>query len=531
MKQNVNGVFGISSNCSLVQVEIAQITVPNDLVKSVELIEDAFTMAVTGVIVIDDTVGDISRILACGSCNDIHVLCQKDTYSADYYKTRGIIENYFCTTRIETVNHERGKTITLFVQDLMSYELMKLNRSDSFKNKSCTAVLMYYICYAYFEWLKKYIKTASTYNHIKDKNLENKFKSTLGKAKQIVNTLESKYFKSGKPADERMNTMIEIGYGRKSAVFNSELSKYANSSTKDDIGMSVFMSHFCIAGGAKGFLQGENYPLASIPCFINLIGGASCLPIENGTTSSVKSSFLIPLDSSKNGEFGSVYKFLLKKLRESNIRIFFQRSINKFAFASFGMTENTAMMNTKLFNLNKINILYTNKNLNQNYIYHIHDYKRLDLDNSDLYHFKTSKRQINGVIVNQNLKPDSLKGVLELNSNFNKFKDLYVANSGTQESVHTTNISDSLEAQKYDAFEEMIQYNKLLIYSVGCNIVSPGSLIEVEIVPPTVDKDEAVKGDPTLSGEWFVKQVTRKIIGDKYIMRLLLCRFDNPEYY
>ena len=65
----------------------------------------------------------------------------------------------------------------------------------------------------------------------------------------------------------------------------------------------------------------------------------------------------------------------------------------------------------------------------------------------------------------------------------------------------------------------MIQYNKLLIYSVGCNIVSPGSLIEVEIVPPTVDKDEAVTGDP------------RKIIWDKYIMRLLLGRFDNPEYY
>lgn len=526
MKQNVNGVFGISSKCSLVQVEIAQIAVPNDLVKSVEIVEDAFTMAVTGVIVINDTVGDISRILACGSCNDIHVLCQKDTYSADYYKTRGVVEYYFCTSRIETVNHERGKTITLYVQDLMSYELMKLNRSDSFKNKSCSAVLMYYICFAYYEWLKKYIKTALTYNHIKDKNTLNKFKSTINKAQQIVKTLESKYFKSDKSADERMNLMIEIGFGRKSQVY-SELSKY-NSSAKDDIGMSIFMCHFCIAGGAKGFLQGENYPLASIPCFINLINGASCLPIES---SGSKTSFLIPLDSSKNGEFGSVYKFLLKKLRESNIRFFFQRSINKFAFASFGMTDSTAMMNSKLFNLNKINILYTNKNLNQNYIYHIHDYKRLDLNNSDLYHFRTSKRQINGVIVNQNLKPEDLKGALELNSNFDKFKELYVANSGTQESVHTTNISDTLEAQKYDAFEEMIQYNKLLIYSVGCNIVSPGSLIRVEIVPPTVDKDEAVKGDPTLSGVWFVKQVTRKIIGDKYIMRMLLCRFDNPEYY
>ena len=531
MKQNVNGVFGISSICDLVQISIAQITVPNDLVKSVEIVEDAFTLAVKGVIVIDDTIGDISRVIANGSCNDIHILCQKNVYSADYYKTQGVIENYFCTTKIETKNKERGKTITLYVQDLMSYELMKLNRSDSFKDKSCSAVLMYYICFAYFEWLKKYIKSASSYNHIADKNAQSKFKSTLSKAKQIVETLESKYFKSDKTADERMKLMIDAGYGRKSAVFNSELSKYANSSTKDDIGMSIFMSHFCIAGGAKGFLQGDNYPLANIPCFINLIGGASCLPIENGSTSSIKSSFLIPLDSSKNGEFGSVYKFLLKKLRESNIRIFFQRCINKFAFASFGMTDNTALNETKLFNLNKINILYTNKNLNQNYLYHIHDYKRLDSDTSKVYHFKTSKRQLNGVIVNQNLNPDDLKGLLELNSNFSKYKDLYVANSGTQESVHTANISESLEAQKYDAFEEMIQYNKLLVYAVGCNIVAPGNLVEVEIVPPTVDKEEAVKGDPTLSGKWFVKQVTRKLIGDKYIMRLLLCRFDNPENY
>jgi hypothetical protein len=531
VSQSVNGVFGISSVCNLVQLSIAQIDISNELVRNVEIIEDAFSLAVKGVITIEDTNGDVSRVIANGSCNDIHLLCQKNIYSANYYSSQGIIENYFCTTKIETKNEERVKIIILYVQDLMSYELMRLNRSDSFKDKSCSAVLMYYICFAYFEWLKKYIKSASQYNHLADDKQKNKLKSLLNKAKQIVETLESKYFKSDKSADERMKLMIDVGYGRKSQVFNSELSKYANSSTKDDIGMSIFMSHFCIAGGEKGYLQGDSYPLRDIPCFINLIGGASCLPIENGSTSSIKSSFLIPLDSSKNGEFGSVYKFLLKKLRESNIRIFFQRSINKFAFASFGITDNTALNGTKLFNLNKINILYTNKNLNQNYLYHIHDYKRLDSDTSKVYHFKTSKRQLNGVIVNQNLKPDDLKGLLELNSNFSKYKDLYVANSGTQESVHTSNISESLESQKYDAFEEMIQYNKLLVYSVGSNLITPGTLINVEIVPPTVDAEEAVKGDPTLSGMWFVKQVTRKLIGDKYIMRLLLCRFDNPENF
>ena len=114
---------------------------------------------------------------------------------------------------------------------------------------------------------------------------------------------------------------------------------------------------------------------------------------------------------------------------------------------------------------------------------------------------------------------------IELNNNADELL-------GTLETREITESSGTsgVEAILYDYTERYLMNNTLIVYcSCPLTDCNPGTATSVELRPITGYTTELGQKDQRYSGNWFIMATSVRVIGQRYIVRLILCRFDNPK--
>lgn len=119
---------------------------------------------------------------------------------------------------------------------------------------------------------------------------------------------------------------------------------------------------------------------------------------------------------------------------------------------------------------------------------------------------------------------DFLK-TIELNNNSEELLDTFETREITESSA-TSGIPSIL----YDYTEQYIQNNTLAIYC-SCTLrdCNPGTVTTVELRPTTGYTEEKFQKDLRFGGNWFILGCTFKCCNFRFVVRLLLGRFDNPK--
>lgn len=121
---------------------------------------------------------------------------------------------------------------------------------------------------------------------------------------------------------------------------------------------------------------------------------------------------------------------------------------------------------------------------------------------------------------------------------FNEFIRTIELNNNADELLNTLETREVTESSGTSGIQAIlwkytfkyIMNNNLAIYCSCClSDCNPGSVASVELRPISGFTPEKAQGDKRYSGNWYIFSTTVKIIGDRFITRLILCRFDNPK--
>lgn len=114
---------------------------------------------------------------------------------------------------------------------------------------------------------------------------------------------------------------------------------------------------------------------------------------------------------------------------------------------------------------------------------------------------------------------------IELNNNADELLNTLETREVTESSGNS-----GIESILYEYTEKYLMYNTLSIYC-SCTLLDccPGTVTSVELRPISGYSTEQYQGDQRYSGNWFIMNTTFKIVGQRFITRLILCRFDNPK--
>ncbi len=167
---------------------------------------------------------------------------------------------------------------------------------------------------------------------------------------------------------------------------------------------------------------------------------------------------------------------------------------------------------------------YTNLQTNVDGYFYIHDYEK-DFGQND----KKIPKQCITRLDNKKMT----KVPIDLND---FFKDLML-NGDTSfkelqdtegEKIITQDVTE--DYVKYFLFNKYIQTNQLTIYVKGTlKYPQLGRICRVKLDDKSPYPDNQLKGDVTANGKYLITDVTNSFIGDKFIQRIQLSRFDNPK--
>ena len=167
---------------------------------------------------------------------------------------------------------------------------------------------------------------------------------------------------------------------------------------------------------------------------------------------------------------------------------------------------------------------YTNLQTNVDGYFYIHDYEK-DFGQND----KKIPKQCITRLDNKKMT----KVPIDLND---FFKDLML-NGDTSfkelqdtegEKIITQDVTE--DYVKYFLFNKYMQTNQLTIYVKGTlKYPQLGKICRVKLDDKSPYPDNQLKGDVTANGKYLITDVTNSFIGDKFIQRIQLSRFDNPK--
>lgn len=167
---------------------------------------------------------------------------------------------------------------------------------------------------------------------------------------------------------------------------------------------------------------------------------------------------------------------------------------------------------------------YTNLQTNVDGYFYIHDYDK-EFGKNDV---KIPKQFISRLDNKKETKVpidlnDFFKDII-LNGN-DDFKELQDTSG---EKIITKDVNE--DYVKYFMFNKYIQTNQLVIYVKGTlKYPQVGKICRVKLDDRSPYPDNQLKGDVTANGKYLITGVTNAIMGDKFIQRIQLSRFDNPK--
>lgn len=120
---------------------------------------------------------------------------------------------------------------------------------------------------------------------------------------------------------------------------------------------------------------------------------------------------------------------------------------------------------------------------------------------------------------------DKFIRTIELNNNADELLGIMETREITESSGN-----EGVSAILHKYTEKYLTNNTLIIYC-SCTLLdcNPGTVTSVELRPISGYTSEMHQKDQRYSGNWFIMSSTFKVIGQKFIVRLILCRFDNSK--
>jgi hypothetical protein len=229
----------------------------------------------------------------------------------------------------------------------------------------------------------------------------------------------------------------------------------------------------------------------------------------------VYDSFVVPQDRSVLNYFQYLFK-------QENIRMWQDRN-------SFNIKEIIPSSLSVLNDPNGDPIEYSNSVLNNTYMFKIHDTNETNNNINNTYinkpieiisGFGNDKKIINETINLKDVYDDMKLNLVEM-SGIQQTK-------GEKFSTFSTSSNSNQGNQKFDIFDNYITNNELEIAVAGSLKYSNiGNIVNVTLKGNPLYSDANSLNDETSSGKYFVTVVIDKIIGDKFIQKMILNRVDE----
>jgi len=225
-------------------------------------------------------------------------------------------------------------------------------------------------------------------------------------------------------------------------------------------------------------------------------------------------SFVIPQNV-------SVLDHFMYLLKHENIRLWQDRN-------GIYVNELVPSAMTPLENENG-EILYTNKTLNNEYMFKIHD--TAEFKNQSIH---TNYNKPVETIYRYNYIKEVLNTTTNLTDELENFKLNSVKSmdqSGLQQTIGTrlnTQGDEHIGSQTYDLFDSYMNNNQLLIAVPGSfEFNNIGNVANIVLKGNPLYTKSDLENDELSSGKYFISKVSDRIIGDKMINKLTLSRVDS----
>ena len=167
---------------------------------------------------------------------------------------------------------------------------------------------------------------------------------------------------------------------------------------------------------------------------------------------------------------------------------------------------------------------YTNLQTNVDGYFYIHDYEKDFGQNDKKIPKQCITRLDNKKMTKVPIDLNDFFKDLKLNGDAS-FKELQDTEG---EKIITQDVTE--DYVKYFLFNKYIQTNQLTIYVKGTlKYPQLGKICRVKLDDKSPYPDNQLKGDVTANGKYLITDVTNSFIGDKFIQRIQLSRFDNPK--
>lgn len=220
----------------------------------------------------------------------------------------------------------------------------------------------------------------------------------------------------------------------------------------------------------------------------------------------------------------ALYDWFLQEFRKSNIRLWFDNfNLHCKELKITDLKINNKEIKDK--NGGDIQVTYTNDNQNYDCVYHIREFEKQFGNKIVPFPKIAVNRVVDKSHYTETINLDTFCKEIILNKN-DDFSQIQESSA-----MSVTHLSDTLKAQKYDLFENYIQQNKMIIVVAGnLRDLNAGSITNTYFKNTTSQfRELQLSGDVTSSGVYLIIEVTHKIVGDKFIDRAVLSRFDNPK--
>lgn len=238
---------------------------------------------------------------------------------------------------------------------------------------------------------------------------------------------------------------------------------------------------------------------------------------KNFSDSGVVQTFAVTRDK-------SILEFFYNRLKKENIRIW--QDIDNFYIKEFSLSELSVKQ------LDNKDILYSNRTLNNSYVFKIHDYEELNYQN-----YESNLTEPNETIYNYSGSKAIEKINKKLSDNFSSIKLNTLDNSMIQSTDYEKLNSRTNYNQKenmFDLFNSYITNNQLKIVVPGSlEFNNVGFIVDIELKGNPIYSNTSHENDVYSSGKYFVSGVSNRIVGNKFLQRLTLNRLDpkTPRLY
>jgi len=255
-------------------------------------------------------------------------------------------------------------------------------------------------------------------------------------------------------------------------------------------------------------------PVAAFQSYMTELGIDKLLSADKLTTNitdtSTSDSFVVPQNI-------SVLDFFTERFKQENIRIWQDR--NGLYIKEINIGALTPMQNDGK------DIVYSNKTLNNEYLYKVHEYMEnknsVMRTNSEKPIMRTFRYNNDKKIVDLTRNLTDVVPNIKLNTLDATGLQLTTGEKYDKQSFFTTGNQD------YELFDSYGKNNSIdIVCSGSLKDSNIGNVALLELNGVVLSSDTALKGDVLTGGKYFISKVTDKIMGDKYINKITLSRVD-----